>query len=216
MVANSQNKGLSITPEAELAKVVEQTTLEQERAGVVAATKDTLGRFGAVFALTAALTAGNPAAAVESPYEPLADGSGQTMLVLKNGEAPKLKAELFAAFDANGIPECKDLFQKITPKYQEKTLGFFRTGKEEQPNMQKLLKGTYNLMLIYDNITIGQRALAEYAKTGKNPSENALRFSTPMKLVKSSFPSAAMIVDIDTMTRIDTLLGNMNAEIVAK
>ena len=175
MVVNSQNKGLSITPEAELAKIAEQTTLEQEKAGVVAATKDTLGRFGAVFALTAALTAGNPAAAVESPFLPIADGSRNFPLVLKDTENPKIQAELFSAFDRNNKSEKRELFASLPSDKQKKVLGYYKAASEEEKqtgkpfNEKAVLKGVYNLISYYTNLKINEDALEQYKQTGNLP-----------------------------------------------
>ncbi len=59
-----------------------EQTPESERFAIIGKTREKVTRFGTVLGFTVAL-AGAPAMATESPYEPLADTSGKTMLVVK-------------------------------------------------------------------------------------------------------------------------------------
>lgn len=78
-----QNKSVEPIPtQVELAKLSEQTP-ESKKPEIIGKTREKVGRFAGVFGLTATLTAGTPAMATESPYEPLADASGKTVLVVK-------------------------------------------------------------------------------------------------------------------------------------
>lgn len=166
----------------ELAKIAEQTP-GSERKEVAEETKKTLSRFAQVFGLTGALALGSsPALAEKSAYEPIVDASGRPPLVLR--EDTQGKEELFAAFDKNETPEEKLTFNKLSPEYQKKVLNFYRIGKEEQPNEVKLLKGVYNLMYAYDNISIAQQAFIEYNKTGRMPSAQPLGLKSFMRHIK--------------------------------
>ena len=152
--------------------------------------------------------------AIESPYVPLADASGKTQLVLK--EDAQGKEELFAAFDRNETPEEKLTFNKLSPEYQKKVLNFYQIGKGEQPNEVKLLKGVYNLMYLYDNIEIAKRAIAEYNRTGREPSEKSLGLMSFMKQITKAFPSASTLVDVETITKIDILINKIYETLIAQ
>jgi len=179
----------SVTTEAELMKLPEQTP-ESQKAGVVAKTGQTLNRFTQVLGLTAVLTT-TPAMAEKSPYEPLADTSGKTMLVLK--EDVQGKEELFAAFDRVIKSEQtkerkKNEFNQLSPEYQKKALSYFQTGKNEQPNEKILLKGLNSLISLYENIEIAKQGIAEFS-AGKEPSKDPLAFESMVKTITEAFPS---------------------------
>ena len=211
-MVNTQPKDVlgTVSPEAELAKIAAVSPKDK----TLAQTRQTVDRFAGVCALTWSSRSCKSCHGTESPYIPLADASGKTQLVLK--EDVKGKEELFAAFDRNETPEEKLTFNKLSPEYQQKVLNFYQIGKGEQPNEVKLLKGVYNLMYAYDNISIAQRAFTEYNKTGRMPSAQPLGLKSFMRHIKWAFPSAQTVVDMETITRIDVLIQSMYDTIIAK
>ena len=129
--------------------------------------------------------------AEKSPYEPLADASGKTMLVLK--EEGRGKEELFAAFDRVIKSEQtkerkKNEFNQLSPEYQKKALSYFQTGKNEQPNEKILLKGLNSLISLYENIEIAKQGIAEFSAR-KEPSKDPLAFEPMVKTITGAFPS---------------------------
>jgi len=203
----------SVTTELELTKLPEQTP-ESQKAGVVAKTGQTLNRFTQVLGLTAVL-ATTPAMATESSYEPLADASGGTVLVLK--EEGKGKEELFAAFDRVIKSEQtkerkKNEFNQLSPEYQKKALSYFQTGKNEQPNEKILLKGLNSLISLYQNIDIAKQGIAEFS-AGKEPSQDPLAFEPMTKSVIEAFPSAKNFVDIVAIQKIDVMVESVYVQI---
>ena len=194
-MVNTQPKDVlgTVSPEAELAKIAAVSPKDK----TLAQTRQTVDRFAGVCGLGVALTCVNPAIATESPYVPLADASGKTQLVLK--EDVKGKEELFLAFNTSKKPQERlDLFNKLTPEYQKKVITYYQVGKKEQPNEKILMKGVYNLMDLYDNIEIAKRAIVEYNKTGREPSEKSLGLISFMKHVINAFPSAPTLIDVET------------------
>jgi len=163
MVAKNQPIA-PISVETEAAKLSEQTP-DTEKAGIVANTQGTLGRFGVVLGFTVALNAPVFAQPL-SPYEPIVDASGNPPLVLREDIA---KTDLFATFERNGKTEKKEIFTKLPAEQQKKVLSYYQIGKNEQPNEKVLMKGVYNLMNYYINLKINEDALAQYKQTGKLP-----------------------------------------------
>ena len=182
-MTTSQSRNQTTEPlstEAEFAKIAEQTPV-LEKANILSQTTKTTNRFAQVLGLAGALSLGTPAFATPSPYEPLADASGKTMLVVNE---KVVNNELFAAFEKNGTPEEKETFNKLTHENQKKVHNFYQIGKGEQPDTVKLLKGVYNLMYAYANIAIAQRAFVEYNKTGRMPSAQPLGLKSFMRHIK--------------------------------
>lgn len=121
-------------------------------------------RTGAQIAvLSSMVLMSNPSLAEKSPYEPLADASGKTQLVLKEGA--KDKEELFKLFDQEDVA----LFNSLPSEDQAKVVNYYTEGKDKKINAKKFYKGTVNLMRYYRDLKIVDVILEQMKKTGKLP-----------------------------------------------
>lgn len=88
----------------------------------------------------------NPSLAEKSPYEPLADASGKTQLVINE---KVVKPELFAMFERNGKTEkYTKIYNKLSGADQKKVCTFYTETKGKKPEWD-VLQGIYNLMKYY-------------------------------------------------------------------
>ncbi|EKD29666.1 MAG: hypothetical protein ACD_78C00320G0005 [uncultured bacterium (gcode 4)] len=199
----------SIAPEAELAKLSEQTP-ESKKSEIIGKTREKVGRFAGVFGLAATLTTGTPAMATESPYEPLADASGKTVLVLK--EEGKGKEELFAAFERNNKSEKREIFSGLSGEQQKKVLSYYQTGKGEQSNEKELLKWVYNLMRLYENIQIAKQGIADF-NNGKEATKFPMTLEPMIKFIVEAFPSWKNFIDTVAIQKIDEMVKSVYLQI---
>lgn len=166
--------------------------------------------------LTAMLTMGSSAALAASPYEPIADGSRNFPLVLKEGENPKTQSDLFEAFDRNNKSEKRDVFAKLPIDQQRKVLSYYKNAKAEQPNEKAVLKGVYNLMSYYQNLKTNEDALAQYKQTGKLPDTELPAIAIHASMVAQGFSNGFQYVDVEKARQFDSLITNLLKKETAK
>lgn len=194
--------------EAELQKLATpETAFDTKKQEVIAQTQGTLTRFGQVMGLTAALALTTPVMADnKSPYEPIADGSRNFPLVLKESENPKTQSDLFEAFDRNNKSEKRDIFAKLSQDQQKKVLAYYKNAKAEQPNEKAVLKGVYNLMSYYINLKINEDALVQYKQTGKLPDTELPAIAIHASMVAQGFSNGFQYAEVEKARRFDNLI----------
>lgn len=195
--------------EAELAKLSEQTP-ESKKSEIIKKTREKVGRFAGVFGLAATLTAGTPAMATPSPYEPLVDASGKTVLVLK--EDVKGKEELFKLFDAEDVA----LYNTLPSEDQRKVVSYYIEWKDKKTNAKKFYKGIYNLMCYYRDIKIMNTVLLQIKKTGKLPDGEIPSLWVSAQIATNGFEGGSVYVKLDKANEFDVMIINMLKQEVAK